>query len=251
MFLVVDWGAVRVTWTPGDGRADGPRDGHERRVVAALAGHRSHDLSRGTPTFFFFLAAKSLDSSTGSSFGFSCVAGLSPSAAPVCTSIGESTVVLPESNDARTADRHAVELASRRWRRVDGAAVEKTRRDELIHAPTPQRGHAVRVELAVLRRLVHRAARVEAELLHLEVGLQFVPTGAAFAASWTGVVGFDAAFLLRRKWITKGKASPLDGVRQQLVAVVRREEAVAAPLDIIFFLKKGRLADAHDLVSTL
>ena len=49
----------------------------------------------------------------------------------------------------------------------------------------------------------------------------------------------------------QGKGLPLDGVRQQLVAVVRREDAVAALLDICIILKKGRLADAHDLVSTL
>ena len=49
----------------------------------------------------------------------------------------------------------------------------------------------------------------------------------------------------------QGKGLPLDGVRQQLVAVVRREDAVAALFDISIILEEARLADAHDLVSTL
>ena len=49
----------------------------------------------------------------------------------------------------------------------------------------------------------------------------------------------------------QGKGLPFDSVRQQLVAVVRAEDAVAAPFNLVFLLKEGRLADAHDLVATL
>ena len=49
----------------------------------------------------------------------------------------------------------------------------------------------------------------------------------------------------------QGKGLPLDGVRQQLVAVVRAENTIPTLLNIVFLLEEACFADAHDLVSTL
>ena len=99
---------------------------------------------------------------------------------------------------------------------------------------------------------MHRGLRVQADLFHLEVRReQGVVDG-------RGLLHFEHWCRRLRRGLApspqmddQGKGLPLDGVRQQLVAVVRREDAVAALLDICIILKKGRLADAHDLVSTL
>ena len=47
--------------------------------------------------------------------------------------LGENAAVLAESSGERP-HRHAVELASRRWRGGHGSAVAETRRDNLIYA---------------------------------------------------------------------------------------------------------------------
>ena len=85
MFFVVDWGACFTLDASGMGAP------MARAIATSVAWLQPSPVtvamifSRGTPTFFFFLAAKSLDSSIGSSFGLIGVAGLRPSASRLCT----------------------------------------------------------------------------------------------------------------------------------------------------------------------